>query len=63
MTLSWNFSATSHDKGIVDGIDGMVLCAVWCSVRSGKGSATTAVAFLDLAVLRNTGVNVKFVSQ
>ena len=20
MTLSWNFSATSHDKGIVDGI-------------------------------------------
>ena len=23
--LNWNFSATSHDKGIVDGIGGMVM--------------------------------------
>ena len=25
MTLSWNFPATSHDKGIVDGTGGMVM--------------------------------------
>ena len=36
ITLSWKFSVTSRDNGIVDGIGGMVMSAVWCYVRSGK---------------------------
>ena len=63
LLLSCNFSAISHNKGIVDGIGGMVMSAVWCYVRRGEGSATITVAFLDLTVLRNPGVNVKFFSQ
>ena len=61
--LTWHFSATSHGKGVVDGIGGTVKRAVWRCVRSGNGQATSPVAFYDLAKLRNAGVDVKYVSQ
>ena len=38
----WNFFATPHGKGVVDGLGGTVKRAEWRHVRSGKVHMTTA---------------------
>ena len=40
LILKWNFFATSHGKGVVDGIGGTVKRAVWRHVRSDQVSMT-----------------------
>lgn len=61
--LKWNFFATSHGKGVVDGLGGTVKRSVWRYVRSGKGNAATLMSFYKTAVERNPGMRVEFISK
>ena len=42
--ILWNFFATSHVKGAVDGIGGTVKCSVWRSVKAGADAPLDDVA-------------------
>ena len=61
--LHWHFFATSHGKGVVDGLGGIVKRTehVWRYVRSGKGQATTPADFYELAVHRNLGIHLFYI--
>ena len=61
--ICWHFLATSHGKGIIDGLGGTVKRSVWRYVRSGKGFATTPQMFHELALQRNPGINILFISK
>ena len=61
--MRWNFFATSHGKGIIDGLGGTVKRSVWRYVRSGKGFATTPQMFYELAVQRNPAIKIIFVDK
>ena len=45
VNISWNFFATSHGKGPVDGIGGSVKRFVWRKVKSRQYSVSDAVSF------------------
>lgn len=48
INLSWNFFATSHGKGVVDGIGGTVKRLVWSAILAG-GGCRSAEDFIALA--------------
>lgn len=48
LTLTWNFFATSHGKGVVDGIGGTVKRLVWSAVLGGE-SCRSADEFVKIA--------------
>ena len=60
--LRWLFFATSHGKGVVDGLGGTVKRSVWRYVRSGRGQATTPLSFCQVAIARNPSVHIHFIS-
>ena len=47
--LSWNFFATSHGKGVVDGIGGTVKRTVWRHIKTEKHHITSAQEYATLA--------------
>ena len=61
--ICWNFFATSHGKGIVDGFGGTVKCAVWRHVHNGCSHVTSAKTFCDIVAARNPNVHVKFIAS
>lgn len=61
--LSWNFFATSHGKGVVDGIGGTVKRSVWRQVRSGNVMVSSAKAFADIAAERNKKLFILFIDH
>ena len=61
--ISWHFFATSHGKGVVDGLGGMVKRTVWSYVRAGAATATTPKAFYEVAVARNPGVRIDYITK
>jgi hypothetical protein len=57
--IQWNYFATSHGKGVVDGIGGTVKRLVWNSVMTRKVSAVQdAMSFYRVACELNMAVNV-----
>ena len=60
--VNWHFFATSHGKGVIDGIGGTVKLSVWRAVRSGNARASKPYDFYQLAVERNPNVKFHFVS-
>ncbi|CAF3880707.1 unnamed protein product, partial [Didymodactylos carnosus] len=46
--LSWHFFATSHGKGVVDGIGGTVKRLVWSAIFAG-GVCRSAEDFIKIA--------------
>ena len=48
-TMMWNFFATRHGKGAVDGVGGTVKPIVWSRVLAGKAVVTDAQAFCRCA--------------
>ena len=52
VTTDWHFFATSHGKGIIDGIGRTVKRSVWRAVRNGTAGASTPNQFYEVAVLR-----------
>ena len=61
--LKWHFFATSHGKGVVDGLGGTVKRSVWRYVRSGKAQATTALSFFQVAMDRNPNIHIHFIPK
>lgn len=61
--LQWNFFATSHGKGVVDGLGGTVKRSVWRYVRNGSTNIASPVAFSEVAAHRNPNVHIKFISN
>ena len=63
MTLIWNFFATSHGKGAVDGIGGTVKRSVSRVVRGGTTAPLDATSYAEIASNRNPNINVEYVSS
>ena len=63
MKISWHFFANSHGKGVVDGLGGTVKRTVWRYVRAGAATATTPKAFYEVAVARNPGVRIDYITK
>jgi len=53
--LQWNFFATSHGKGCVDGVGGTVKRLVWNKVKSRKVTVTGAEDFVN--ALKNDSIS------
>ena len=49
INIHWNSFATSHGKGVVDGIGGTVKRAVWRYVRSKQAHITNAMEYAEIA--------------
>ena len=61
--LKWNFFATSHGKGVVDGIGGSVKRAVWRHVRSEQVHVSNAQQYSDVARERCPQIHVHYISK
>ena len=61
--LVWNFFATSHGKGAVDGIGGSLKRSVWRVVRAGTKSPIDAASYAGIATQRNPNINVVYISS
>ena len=55
ISLSWHFFATSHGKGVVDGIGGVVKRLVWSAILAGE-VCRSAVDFIKLAKMKTKKV-------
>jgi len=60
--IIWNFFATSHGKGAVDGIGGTVKRTVWRNVRTTAIAPNNALAYYELAKSLNMGITIQYVS-
>ena len=58
--IKWQFFATSHGKGVVDGIGGTVKWSVWRHVRSGKAHITNPAEYAEVAKDCNPGIYIQF---
>ena len=63
ITIRWNFFATSHGKGVVDGIGGTVKRTVWRLIRSERSHVTTPHDYAALAKQLCSNVQIEFVSK
>jgi len=64
MNLTWHFFATSHGKGVVDGIGGTVKRVVWRAVSSRRVPVVAdAVSFAKVASELCKAVKVSFISS
>lgn len=59
--FTWNFFATSHGKGAVDGIGGCVKRLVWTRVLSGKAVVKDAQSFFTCAEAAQSKTKIKLV--
>ena len=55
--IAFNFFATSHGKGAVNGIGGTVKCPVWTNVRSTAAAPNDAVAYYETGEKLKSGNN------
>ena len=63
LKLTWNFFATSHGKGVVDGLGGTVKRVVWRHVRSGQVHIRTAEEYTKIAEQCNPEIHLQFVAK
>ena len=63
ITIRWNFFATSHGKGVVDGIGGTVKRTVWRHIRSERCHVTTPHDYAALAKQLCSNVQIEFVAK
>ena len=63
LKLNGIFFATSHGKGVVDGIGGTVKRAVWRHVRSGHAHVSNPEEYAAVAQQRNPNIYIEFVSE
>ena len=55
--IVFNFFATSHGKGAVNGIGGTIKCLVWTNVRSTAAAPNDAVAYYETGEKLKSGNN------
>ena len=63
LVLKWNFFATSHGKGAVDGLGETVKRTVWRQVRIGNVHVDTPEEYAKVAVSCNPNIHIKFISK
>ena len=63
LKIKWHFFATSHGKGVVDGLGGTVKRAVWRHIRSGHANVSNAEEYAAVAQERNPNIYIEFVSK
>ena len=63
LKITWHFFATSHGKGVVDGIGGTVKRAVWRHVKVERAHVTNASQYSNLGKQLCPNINVEFVSK
>ena len=63
LKITWHFFATSHGKGVVDGIGGTVKRAVWRHVKAERAHVTNASEYSTLGKQLCPNVNIEFVSK
>ena len=63
LVLKWNFFATSHGKGAVDGLGGTVKRTVWRQVRIGNVHVNTPEEYAKVAVSCNPNIHINFISK
>ena len=61
--IIWNFFATSHGKGAVDGLGGTVKCSVWRFVKAGGNAPLDAMSYSEIAHQRNPNISIFFISS
>lgn len=61
--LTWNYFATSHGKGTVDGIGGAVKGSVWRRMIANDIIINTAEEFVPIAKQCNPKIHIQFVSM
>jgi len=60
--FNWNYFASSHGKGIVDGVGGILKRLVWLEIMAGKGCAS-AEDFVNICHQKTKTISVLFVKQ
>lgn len=63
LTVEWNFLASFHGKGAMDGIDGALKRGVWTAVKSRKVIINDAAGFYDYAQKNFPNVRVLWVDK
>lgn len=63
LKIEWNFFATSHGKGAVDGIGGLTKRLVWNEVRSKKKVLNNAQDFFLCAKSKSTKIEMMYVDS
>ncbi|CAF4797217.1 unnamed protein product [Rotaria sp. Silwood1] len=63
LKLSWNFFATSHGKGVVDAIGGIIKRMVWQEIMARKQLCRTATDFVRIANKKTSTIIVHEISQ
>ena len=61
--MKWNFFATSHGKGPVDGLGGSVKRSVWRQVKSGMAHVANAKEYAIVAKERNEHIYIEYISH
>ncbi|XP_063220054.1 uncharacterized protein LOC134529662 [Bacillus rossius redtenbacheri] len=60
--LKWHFFATSHGKGVVDGIGGTIKRSVWNHVKASRSIVNTPEKFARIAAERNPNITVCYIT-
>ena len=63
INLIWNFFATSHSKGAVDGIGGTIKRSVWRQVKANSLSPHNAKSYAEIAKDRNPNITIILVTS
>lgn len=63
LLLSWHFFATSHAKGVPDGIGGIVKRLVWQQVLTNKEKCQNASDFTSIAKMKTNAINIDEITQ
>ena len=64
VSIEWHYFATSHGKGVADGIGGTVKRMVWNAVSTRKvHAATYAKPFAEVAKSASNTINVMYLSK
>ena len=61
--LTWNFFATLHGKGAINGIGGTVKRSVWRATLAGSTVPCDGPSYAELATKRNSNIYVIYVSS
>ena len=63
LKITWNFFATSHGKGVVDGIMGTLKITVWRHVKAERAHATNASEYSTLGKQLCPNIHIEFIPK
>ena len=63
LTLSWHFFATSHAKGVVNGIGGNIKRMVWKQISTKKDKCENAADFVNIAKTKSKAIIIEEITQ